>query len=154
MAIRISANRCCSACFPVIRVNCLPTCIGYDPCYLRAMAEAALGNRTQASGASQPAGSFSEVHRRLPWQVLSMYTCPLQYEWSLSEPNSMPEICGHNRAASHHLPTELSSMTDFDFEKLVVAVDMWNWCHMQKQVYIYVHVRVSRFCVRMLLSCA
>ena len=84
MAIRISAIRCCSACFPVIRVNCLPTCIGYDPCYLRAMAEAALGNRTQASGASQPAGSFSEVHRRLPWQVLSMYTCPLQYEWSPS----------------------------------------------------------------------
>ena len=69
------------------------------------MAEAALGNRTQASGASQPAGSFSEVHRRLPWQVLSMYTCPLQYEWSLSEPNSMPDICGHNQAASHHLPT-------------------------------------------------
>ena len=42
-----------------------------------------LGNRAQASGASQPAGSVSEVHRRLPWLVLSMYICPLQYEWSL-----------------------------------------------------------------------
>ena len=45
-------------------------------------------------------------------------------------------------------------MTDFDCEKLVVAVDIWNCCHMQKQVYIYVHVQVHRFCVWMLLSCA
>ena len=28
-------------------------------------------------------------------------------------------------------------MTDFDCEKLVVAVDIWNCCHMQKQVYLY-----------------
>ena len=106
------------------------------------MAEAALGNLAQASGASQLAGSFSEVHKRLPWQVLPMYPCPLQYEWPLPEPNSMPEICGHNQGASHHLPTELSSMTDSDFEKLVVAVDIWNWYHMQKQAYIHVHVQV------------
>ena len=45
-------------------------------------------------------------------------------------------------------------MTEFDYEKLVVAVDIWNCCHMQKQVYIYVHVQVPRFCVWMLLSCA
>ena len=31
-------------------------------------------------------------------------------------------------------------MTDFDFEKLVVAVDIWNCCRMQKRVYIHVLV--------------
>ena len=56
----------------------------------------------------------------------------------------MHDICGDNQAASHHLPTELSSMTDVDFEKLVFAVGIWNWCLMQKQVDIYVHVRVFR----------
>ena len=111
------------------------------------MAEAALGNRTQASGASQPAGSFSEVRRRLPWQVLSMYTCPLQYEWFLSEPNSMPDICGDNQAASHHLPTELSSMTDFDFEKLVVAVDMELLPHAEASLYTCTCSGSSILCV-------
>ena len=33
-----------------------------------------------------------------------------------------------------------TSMTDFDFEKLVVAVDIWNWRRMQKQVYIYMYM--------------
>ena len=33
-----------------------------------------------------------------------------------------------------------TSMTDFDFEKLVVAVDIWNCCRMQKRVYIHVLV--------------